>query len=296
MNTTVRILAPAKLNLHLDVFPLRNDGFHGLRSLFVIVPLYDTILIEPKSDEKFKIEGFEGIPMEQNLIWKAYSAYCSRLGEDIPIQVRVQKEIPVMAGLGGGSSDAAAMLKALQFIRRREGKGTLERKEMASIALGLGSDVPFFLGSAAAYAEGRGEKLSALEARDDLYAVIVKPEFDVSTGDAFRMLDERGAVSPLHLSKAEIIARYRTKKPAEWEYYNSFTTVLCEKYPNLSRLISELKASGAEYSNLSGSGSALFGIYTDAKQAEKAFFRLKKFVKKAWKVKMLAYPPEAVYN
>jgi len=292
MQKFISITAPAKINLHLDIQARRLDGFHNLQSLFVMISLGDKLRVYSTDDREFSLQGCGNLPLEQNLIWKAYRSYCKEAGEYTGVQVDCSKNIPAMAGLGGGSSDAAAMLRLLQRIHPVK----LERSILLRIAAELGSDVPFFLYSPSALVEGRGELIKAIETPVEWDCVVVKPDIDVATGEAYALLDEfSGSAAHTSLSSQEILHMY-SLPPLKWTFFNSFTPVLIHYQPQLKTWLQLLNDQGADYVNVSGSGSALFGVFRDAKQAESCYEEVKKSIKKVWKVKMLASLPEAVYN
>lgn len=291
MKHSVRLAAPAKLNLHLDIRARRADGFHDLRSLFVMIGLYDELTATVNDGYECRVQGCGHIPLEKNLIWRAYTRYCETAEKFIGLSVDCRKQIPEMAGLGGGSSDAAAMLRVMRLIH----PVNLGREGLAEIAAELGSDVPFFLSSASALVEGRGEIVEPLETPEQWYCVVIKPGFDISTGEAYRCLDGFKGTIANSLSVKEIHHLYG-RPPAEWKFFNSFTGVLAADYPQIESYLSILRTQGAEYANLSGSGSALFGVFRDSETADRCYSLLKKDIKKVWKVKMLASLTEAVYN
>jgi len=201
-----------------------------------------------------------------------------------------------MAGLGGGSSDAAAMLKAMNLMLRGEGFSPLSASALHRIAEELGSDVPFFLGTSAAFAEGRGEILSSLPAPPNHTVVLLKPETEVSTAEAYRLLDERGCFQELPVSREELQKALYVDSPNTWCFHNTFTNMLEEEYPLIGGALRELKELEADFSNVSGSGSAVYGVFNEEEKADRAWKTLKRGGKNAWKVKMLAKPPEPVYN
>jgi 4-diphosphocytidyl-2-C-methyl-D-erythritol kinase len=291
MKHTVRLAAPAKLNLHLDIHARRVDGFHDLRSLFVMIDLYDELAVNVSAGHKCRVHGCGHIPLKKNLIWQAYARYCEIAGKFIGLSVDCRKGIPEMAGLGGGSSDAAAMLRIMQLVHPVD----LGRQRLAEIGAELGSDVPFFLYSASALVEGRGEIIEPLETPRQWYCIVLKPSLDISTGEAYRRLDAFEGTRDNSLSPQEICRMYK-RPPREWAFFNSFTGVLAREYPQIEAYLQELRTQGAEYANLSGSGSALFGVFRDSETADRCYSLLKKDIKKVWKVKMLASLTEAVYN
>ena len=296
MKKPLILYAPAKLNLHLDVLERRDDGFHELRSIFGMISLYDKIEVEPTAGDKCVIQGFEGIELEKNLIWKAHQMYTRETGMSFGCKVNCTKVIPERAGLGGGSSDCAAMLRALEIIRSAGNEEHADKKMLSSLAAQLGSDVPFFLHGPVAYAEGRGELLREISPVRVFPLILVKPDFDIPTADAFRWLDQSKIRVYRSLTREDILSAYTDTEPEEWPFFNSFTPILIERYPRLNKLLDTLKSAGAAYYNVSGSGSSLYGIFRSEEIAKNALITLKQMGLQVWKLKMLASLPEAVYN
>jgi len=296
MKTRITMYAPAKINLHLDVLGKRTDGFHDLSSVFVMVSLFDTLEVERTEGDECVITGCEGIDPDKNIILRAFQEYRKKSLQVFGSRVRCIKRIPPMAGLGGGSSDCAAMLRALELCGKAEGLDGLGRVSMNRAAAELGSDVPFFLGSTAAYVEGRGEILEKLPLVESFPLIIIKPEIDISTKNAFEWLDQSIGDRRKSLTKEDIVRAFRDTNPRDWPFFNSFTPVLIQRFSIIGHLLRALDEAGAAYSNVSGSGSSVFGIFTSQKAAEKAQKTLKHMTRNVWKLKMLASMPEAVYN
>ncbi|MFO7850556.1 MAG: 4-(cytidine 5'-diphospho)-2-C-methyl-D-erythritol kinase, partial [Spirochaetia bacterium] len=230
-----RIEAPAKINLHLDVGLSREDGFHSIVSLFSMVDLKDDITVKVLNhrDGECVIDGPFTFSSEENLICKAYRAFAEASGFKRGIHVKVIKRIPDQGGLGGGSSNAAAVLKLLQVLSNNP----LDLSELYKTALKTGSDVPFFLSGPVSLVEGRGEILTPIDVREDIEKYIVLlifPPMGVSTAEAYGRLDNlrredtqksvggRGG----KLSREHIISGYLHEDPEDWPFYNSFSRVL----------------------------------------------------------------------
>ena len=272
------LAAPAKINLHLAVGGRRSDGYHSIASIFQAVSLADTVTVAVSPGGLIEVGGNCGCNPEQNTVFKAARAFLAELPADSGswgVRIDVDKRIPVGAGLGGGSSDAAATLKALGAIF----PGMIAPSRLLRIACGIGSDVPFFMGSACARVGGRGEVLEPLPARQDFVVVIVDPGFPVSTRDAYARLDEYRAgngvpaLPPDSMLDQELdrfAAAYLKESPANWPFRNDFLQPLSSQMPELVACIGRIKATGALYAAMSGSGSACFGIYGDDEQAAKA--------------------------
>ena len=302
--------APSKINLHLRIGDKRPDGFHNLESLFASVAFSDTIrfecfeedgecFISVDWEEKGKDIGRENIPMKDNLVFKAASLFRERTGFKNALNIHLDKRVPARAGLGGGSSDAASTLIALNFLAAQNlaGKGLccqrLDDKELMKMAANLGSDVPFFLVGGAAFVSGRGENIKSLDfaAFEGLWVVLVKPPFHSDTAAAFSLLDsarknsmifnpsclcafvkrysEKGSEKKA-LTKEDVI-RSLKEPPSSWPFYNDFLSVFPQQQLSQYRSILEkLEKLGASFAGLSGSGSACFGIFGSEEAAEKA--------------------------
>jgi 4-diphosphocytidyl-2-C-methyl-D-erythritol kinase len=263
--TTVSVAAPAKVNLHLEVLGRRPDGYHDIVSLFQAVSLFDEISLRPTGRPgEIVLHGDAGCPPEQNLVTRAVRAWRELTGRDEGVEVSIDKRIPVGAGLGGGSSDAAAMLRGLTvlFPGDRQADGLME------CAGEVGSDVPFFLGSAAALVEGRGEKVAPLAPRLDFSLVAVFCCVGVSTAEAYSALG-RGATFVPRLPREDVLKSYATAPVQAWQFFNSFDETVYERYPECRTARDALSASGAATPRLTGSGSTVIGLFADRQSAER---------------------------
>jgi 4-diphosphocytidyl-2-C-methyl-D-erythritol kinase len=229
------------------------------------------------------------VPPERNIVYKAISAFRSRTGYDGGLRVVIKKRIPMGAGLGGGSSDAAATLRVLDELA-----GTnLDSATLRSLAEDLGSDVPFFLEGGTAAVSGRGELVCPIEGRTDYAVVLLNPGFQSDTGRAFRLLDAarsagRGAeYNPSGKKKLEEALRGRFE---DWPFINDFLPVLSSasapEADAYEKMLADLRKCGADFSGLSGSGSTCFGVFSDGSAAEKAIKRLSP----AWNFAQIALP------
>ncbi|MDR1095366.1 MAG: 4-(cytidine 5'-diphospho)-2-C-methyl-D-erythritol kinase [Spirochaetaceae bacterium] len=276
-----KIRAPAKINLHLSVGAKRPDGFHAIESVFVPVSLYDTIdfQLSPRFEFSVAITGMDGVPLEKNLMYKAARLFHEKTGLGFSLNIGIEKNIPQGAGLGGGSSNAAAILNMLN-----EASGTpLPCGALLDMAARIGSDVPFFIEGKPAWVTGRGETLTPFELKNPLFFVLVKPLFDSGTAEAYRLLDaarsrrENGGNGQKTLSPATLTAALG-KPPAQWPFHNDFQDVFldgrCPCSGEYRQLLSDLRESGAPFSALSGSGSAVFGVYESENAAAHAAARL----------------------
>lgn len=275
----IMVPAPAKINLHLAVGSRRHDGFHAIASIFQAISLQDSISVTLSTSGGIELAGECGCSPEQNTAWRAASQFLAAASESglasVPgIRITINKQIPMGAGLGGGSSDAASTLAALSILLH----GFVDRQTLLGIAAATGSDVPFFMDSACAAVTGRGEILEALPSRTDYALVIANPGFPVSTREAYERLDaeRRGFPSPgpseqdLAEDLRLAIASYSLKQPAAWSFRNDFYSVLVPLLPGLEQCRQALLAAGADFAAMSGSGSSLFGVFTSTARAERA--------------------------
>jgi len=255
MKASVTLRAPAKLNLSLEVLNRVDGGLHALRSVMVPVDLCDEIQIDP-SEDGLHFSCSDKALQADNLVERAYHALGSDRGA---ATIALRKNIPTQAGLGGGSSDAAAILLAAQ----RGIFGDVRQTDFLATARELGSDVPFFLAETAALVEGTGERITALGRVPDWHAVIVKPPVAVSTAEAYRALDEReratrprkGSVS---LALGEALQRAEFDRVVEL-LNNDFLEVFARN-AEIARALDMLRSAGAVKPMLTGSGSAVFAL------------------------------------
>lgn len=270
MRKEIRGKAPAKINLHLSVIGPREDGYHNLESLFQAVSLYDDIIIRSLKDDDVRLESKLQLSPNEEICCKAARLFKAYTGQDCGVSIKIVKRIPLGAGLGGGSSDAALVLKALNLLWNMG----LEDKELFSLGEKIGSDVPFFLGSACAKVTGRGEILEPIEARTDYSILLVYPGFSVSTKEAFKWLAEDHGYR--EADGNSFISSYKERNPDSWGFYNAFSGVLLKRFPVYREIIPQLYSFGAKYANISGSGSCLFGVFSSPETASAACKLLKK--------------------
>jgi 4-diphosphocytidyl-2-C-methyl-D-erythritol kinase len=253
----------AKINLDLRVLYKRPDGFHELRTIFQTVSLADRVKIEytPRAKSSLSITGNVDIP--NNLILRAAEAVMSALRVTGEVRFELDKQIPMGGGLGGGSSNAAAVLLALPVLIGR----ALPLPKLHELAAGLGSDVPFFLYGGTALGLGRGTELYPLADVPPVRGLLIAPQVHVSTPEAYRVLGrEAGGAAP---------AIYQD--PQEWAACgkNDFEDAVYTGHPELKRLAQQLKRAGASPVRMSGSGSSIFAVFSDAAAETAALKRFK---------------------
>ncbi|MDQ3082202.1 MAG: 4-(cytidine 5'-diphospho)-2-C-methyl-D-erythritol kinase [Gemmatimonadota bacterium] len=260
----VRIAAQAKLNLHLRVFAREDSGFHSIETIFHRIDLADDIYIEITSGEKLlDVSGHDAGPAESNLAWRAANAFAEHTGWPAGFRIELTKKIPVGAGLGGGSADAGAVLRALNSMSPNR----LGADGLLGLASMLGSDVPFLASdSVMALAWGRGERMLSLPPLSRQDVLLMSPAFKVSTADAYRWLDEyreRNRTEALDKASESIVL-----DPAALSAWgslggfarNDFEGPVAERHPELRLYLQRLRESGAMLAQMTGSGSTIFGI------------------------------------
>ncbi len=254
------IKTPAKLNLFLEVLRRREDGYHEIRSIMVPIDLFDEIELK-KTAKGIQVWCSDpSLPVdERNLAFKAASLYLGKAGIKEGVYIGIKKRIPISAGLGGGSSDAAAVLKGLNKIYQRF-SGT----QLVELAKQIGADVPFFLYSSPCLAKGVGEILEPLCPRM-LHFVLVTPYIQVSTAWAYREYDK------LHLTKSEqsSIKRYWKEGNIKALLRNDLEKVTIASFPVIKELKTLLLKKGAKGVLMSGSGPTVFGIFESRQDANR---------------------------
>lgn len=272
--TTLYEGALAKVNLTLDVMGRREDGYHDLQSVMQTVSIRDDIEIDVGTGKPWSLTcDKEGIPQdERNLAWKAAKVFCDTAKVDPQgIAIRITKRIPSQAGLGGGSADAGAVLRALN---RHFGE-PFSVYALCEVGALVGSDVPFCTLCGTAMAEGRGERLRKLPDIPECFFVVCKPEFSVSTPELYRVLDEKAiAKRPDNRAMENAILAGDLGGIAE-NLCNVFDPVVTAEHLELNYIKSIMNTYGALGSQMTGSGSAVFGIFDSFEYAAVACNMLK---------------------
>lgn len=263
---TVR--AHAKVNLDLRVLGVRPDGYHELRTVFQTIELHDTLVCRAKPGPFTLQCRMPGVPLDAgNLVWKASSALWTALGRGGEIRdavVQIDKQIPVEAGLGGGSADAAAALLALGRLW-----GGAPLTLLREIGATIGADVPFFLSGGTALGLGRGEEIYPLVDLPPHFVVIVRPPFGVSTAEAYAWYDEDRSAGQRDEN------REFQSLPVPWpsraaQMINDLEPPVGRRHPEIVAVKQQLRELGATAAAMSGSGSAVFGLFRSRAAAERA--------------------------
>jgi len=263
----VRIGAPAKINLFLQVLNKRPDGYHNINSLFQAVSLFDRLTVTRTFEPGVRIKLLEDADLStgpDNLIAKAYDLMAREFELKEGIDVELDKQIPVAAGLAGGSSDAAATLMACNILFSLG----LGRTALAELGARLGSDLPFFFGNGQALVSGRGEILQESAFPTDYWLVLVNPGFPVSTPEGYARLKRGLTISStiFTLGPCPTVEDFIDSLSLSG---NDFEENLRRSFPVLSRIDEEIVRSGAALARMSGSGPTFFGIYTKMPDSEK---------------------------
>ena len=257
--TTLYEGAFAKLNLTLDVLGKREDGYHDLQSVMQTISIRDDVEIDVGTGKPWKLLcDKEGIPTdERNLAWKAAKVFFDAVKKDPDgLEIRITKRIPVEAGMGGGSADAAAVLRALN----RHYDNPLSILALAELGAEVGSDVPFCVVCGTAMVEGRGERLRKLADMPDCIFVVCKPDFSSSTAELYRKIDETAiARRPDNRAMESALLEGDLGKVAE-QLCNVFDPVVTSDHLELNYIKSIMNTYGALAEQMTGSGSAVFAI------------------------------------
>ncbi len=262
--TSVRVAAPAKINFFLRILAKEESGYHQLETLYCAVDLCDEIEID-RTERGVSVEvvGPSVGPDEENLAYRAADAFLQAAGFTAGVHVRLTKNIPIGAGLGGGSSDAGATLRALNTLLGEP----FSASALLQIAGRLGADVPFFAcGAGAALAWGRGERLLPIPGAPRLSVLLALPSVQIATGEAYERLSFAESIVPSTLA---LDALCQTETLVELAA-NDFEATVFEHHPELGELREALQEAGALTARLSGSGAALFGLFDDRAAADHA--------------------------
>ena len=264
----ITVRAHAKVNLDLRVLGVRADGYHELRTVFQTIELHDTLVCSDHPGTFTLKCRTPGVPLDSaNLVWKAAAALWTALGRAGEIRdalIQIDKRIPVQAGLGGGSADAAAALIALARLW-----GGAPMTLLREVGATIGADVPFFLSGGTALGLGRGEEIYPLVDLPPHFVVIVRPPFGVSTAEAYAWYDEDRAAGQRDEN------REFQQLPVPWpsraaQMINDLEPPVLRRHQEIGALKAQLRDAGAMAAAMSGSGSAVFGLFRSRQAAERA--------------------------
>ena len=269
---SVVIKAMAKVNLGLDVLRRRENGYHDVKMVMQTVNLYDTLTISKTENAQIIITTNTGeLPLnEDNLIYKAAKLLSTHTGKEYGVKIHLDKQIPIAAGLAGGSTDAAATLLGLNALYDLG----LNKEELAKIGVKIGADVPYCIYGGTCLSEGIGEVLTKLPDAPDCFVVIAKPGIGVSTKYVYENLhieavkdhpDIDGMIDAIKADNLDGVAQ---------KMENVLETVTIKRYPEIAVMKECLLENGAENALMSGSGPTVFGIFKEEEKAKRALFKL----------------------
>lgn len=286
MKREITARAYAKINFGLRVLPRREDGFHAIESIFQTIDLFDELIVTPTAERGCIVQCDSMQLPENNTLVSAYNAFCEITGRnELGVNVVLKKGIPSGGGLGGGSSDAAALIRVLQKLC----EVNLTDKQLDYIASKTGSDVFFFMhcddnGKGCALVSGRGEIIKRITPRKDIFLLMVFPSVSSSTKEAYALVDkaftEGKEVSSPSFDELEGIYN---KPLDEWTFVNTFTPVIAKAYGEIGEAIEDIEKAGCCFAEMSGSGSTVYGAFTIRQQAE----TVSNLLANAWNCKLV---------
>lgn len=282
MKKPLVIKCPAKVNLSLDVVNRREDGYHNLRMIMHTVKLFDTLTVTayPSADTEITLSSnLKFLPVdERNLCFKSAKLFLEKAKICARVNIKIQKNIPVGAGLGGGSTDAAGTLLALNTLF----DSPFTKPALLELAKTIGADVPFFIYGGCMLAEGIGEILTPLPSLKDAVFLLAKPKYGISTPYVYKNLNIESVCNHPDINAAISAINQNDLDKLGSVAGNVLETVVTKEYSEIDEYKQIMKNHGAIYSLMSGSGSTVFGVYKSRKDAETAAKELKKLTKQVF--------------
>jgi 4-diphosphocytidyl-2-C-methyl-D-erythritol kinase len=278
------VKAPAKINLSLDVLHKREDGFHEVEMVMTTIDLADRIELTPLDEDIIKIESSGGyVPSDyRNLAYQAADLLKKEFNRTEGVHITIDKQIPVSAGLAGGSSDAAATLKGLNELWELG----LTHDELATLGAKIGSDVSFCIHGGTALATGRGEVIEAIPSPPPCWVVLAKPSIGVSTADVYRNLKLDHVDHPDINAMVEAIENKNFNRICDL-LGNVLESVTLEDYPEVSHIKNQMERLGAEGVLMSGSGPTVFGLTVHESRGHRIYNGLRGFCNEVYMVRMI---------
>lgn len=277
----------AKINLYLDVVSRYKNGYHGLRSVFARISLYDVIEYNPNNLGKVRVIDTAGVLPEDNLLTRAAALFSRYVKKDVPgVDFKIEKRIPICGGLGGGSSNAAAVLKILNKVWNTR-FGTAKLEHMGSR---IGADVPFFIKGGIQKIAGIGQICRKVPMAGKNFSILlIAPGIKVETPGAFAELDEQGLCRDTYENRKKFAAFVGALEKGDFagftgNIYNKFENPVFSVHPELQEIKQMLLSAGAEAAFMSGSGSTMAGIFRQTEQSEQKLKKtIENFEKKGYK-------------
>ncbi len=271
MMETLHLESPAKINLRLEILKKREDGYHELRTVLQKISLHDVLHFSLKNERGlFITTDHPDLPVgKRNLVYPAVQSILKKSHYRGGVAVEIEKRIPLGAGLGGGSSDAATALMAMNQLLKTH----LSKKELMRMALEIGADVPFFIFDSAAIASGIGEKLKKIELPESWY-VLIYPNFEVSTRWAYEnfLLTK----SKFHINLHKLL---RSPQDVSQILLNDLEEVVSREYAEIGEMKKMLYAAGALGASMTGSGPTVFGLFAGEGGAREAYKKVRRMIR-----------------
>lgn len=267
---SITLLSPAKINLTLEVFGKRSDGYHEIRSIVQPVNLFDEVKIDIRDGEGIEIEstGLQIPRGRENLAWKAAEVFLKESGLNFNVRVSIKKRIPLGAGLGGGSGNAAAVLVGMNRITKK-----FSENELIQLAPKIGADVALFINCRSAVIEGIGEKITLVRDFPLFYYVLLNPGFETSTRRIYEFWDEMSEEEGL--IRADMEDTVSLFREGQFPLRNDLEKPAMRLYPEIKALKERLLGMEVEAVSMTGSGSTVFGIFRSEGEAKKIYDYLK---------------------
>jgi 4-diphosphocytidyl-2-C-methyl-D-erythritol kinase len=283
----ITLLSPAKINLCLTVLQKRPDGYHEVEMVMQMVGLYDEVTVAlAGSTVQVSCDGNAALAGEKNIAWKAATAMLKDLGRSMGLTITIKKNIPIAAGLGGGSGNAAAVLAALNRLLH----AGLDQDHLARIGAGIGMDVPFFFFGPTVLAQGRGERVISLPVPAECWVLLVNPGFETSTAWVYKNVNLR-LTKKVDCTK---IARLSVRNIADG-LHNDLEAVTAAAHPVITMIEDMLLAQGALGARMSGSGPTVFGLFETEAACRTAEHNLSGHGWRLYPAKTLTVSPFAEY-
>lgn len=276
--------APAKINLGLDVAGKREDGFHELSMIMISVDLNDYVCLKLlDSDEIIMTSDSHRMPLDdKNDVYKAALLLKQKYNITQGVEIKLEKSIPICAGLGGGSSDAAAAIRGLNKLWNLE----MTRDEMIEVGFSIGSDVPYCLEAGCALVTGKGEIVQRLDSKLSSWVVLVKPHFGISTRTIFPEIDIE-TISRVDIEQLKIAILNQDYQAMLNHMGNSLEDITISRKPFIQKIKNRMLKCGADVALMSGSGPTVFALCSNEKKADRIVNSMKGFCKEVYKVRTL---------
>ena len=275
--------APAKINLTLDTLYKRNDGYHEVSMVMTTVDLNDNLSFERRKDRKIVIQSdHQFVPTDRrNLAYQAAELMMERYHIETGVTINIDKHIPIAAGLAGGSVDAAATFRGLNSLYNLG----IELSELADLSAELGSDIPFCVYGGTALATGRGEIIERLKSPPHAWLVLAKPNISVSTKSIYRALRPgKNKAASQEMKTAILNEDYQSIVSA---LKNDLEEVTVKKYPEVKKLLENMRVSGSDGALMSGSGPTVFGICRKERQSIHLYNAMKGCCSEVYRIRLL---------